>query len=34
VSGGADNVKNPVEIARKPPPVAPALDELNQAKLL
>jgi hypothetical protein len=33
VSGGADNVKNPVEVARKPPTISPAFDKLYEAKL-
>jgi len=34
VSGGADNVKNPVEVARKPPTISAAFDKLYEAKLL
>jgi hypothetical protein len=33
MSGGADNVKNPVEVARKPPTISPTLNELDQAEL-
>src|SRR5215213_1304465 len=33
VSGGADYVEDHVEVARKPPTIAPSLYELNQAPL-
>ena len=31
--GGADNVKNPVEVARKPPTISPTFDKLYEAEL-